>query len=552
MRIKSVAIAATLVTVLAGCGANTQDSGNAGSTEFKRGGTLTIPVESANLDLDPAKSSNLAITTQSLFNRRLTTWSSEPGKPVVPVPDLATDTGTTTDGGQTWKYTLKPGLKFEDGTPVTSGDVKYGLERSFAPLLAGGFNYHKQFLVGGDNYAGPYDGKHLDSIETPDDSTLVFKLTQAFGDWPWIVSQPAFAPVPKAKDNPQTYGRAPVATGPYRIADRADGQVVLERNPHWDPSTDPNRTAGPDKVIFKLGVSKETSVQSVIHGSGDGRFSFAGPVPASQLAALTANPSAKSRTAEAGGGSIDQVAINTAKPLLADLRVRQAINLATDKASYLVASGGKNRGSIATTNIPPALEGYEKFDVLPAPETGDVEKAKTLLAEAGHANGVDLVLVHQNSAEVVAQAQALQAGWQRAGIRVTLRTVDRPTYTDITMHQDGSGYDLALSRWQADFPSPYSMLQPSFSSKEIGRGGYNAARLSDPTVDAAIDNAARQVDPAAAKAAWAKADRAITALAPNVPLINSVNTWIYGAGVANFLVPPFPSYPNYFRISLLP
>ncbi|MBT0565866.1 ABC transporter substrate-binding protein [Williamsia sp. CHRR-6] len=550
---RTLAVAATAVAVIAtaGCNANSNSSGGS-STSFVKGGTLTIPVSSTELDLDPAKSQNLAITTQSLINRRLTTWQAVPGKPVVPVPDLATDTGTPSNGGATWKYTLKPGLKFSDGTPITSKDVKYAVERSFAPLLSGGFTYHKQLLVGGADYTGPYDGKQLDSIATPDDSTIIFTLKQPFGDWPWIVSQPAFAPVPKAKDNPQTYGKSPVASGPYQVVSNGNGKIVLDRNPNWSAATDSNRTAGPDRIEFALGVTAETAVQQVISDSTVGRFSFGGPVPSSQVAALNANANAKKRSVTVGGGSVDQVAINTSRGALRDLRVRQALNYATDKTSYLVASGGSARGTVATTNIPPAIPGFTTFDALPAAPTGDVDKAKALLAQAGFPNGIDLVLVTQNGAQQVAQSESLQAGWKRAGIRVKLRPLDSTAYEDVTTQQDGSGYDLALAKWQADFPSAYSMLQPLFAGTEVGRGGYNISRLSDPTVDAAIAKATAEVDTARANVLWGEADKLITGLSPTIPLANTNNTWVYGSRVSNFYAPPFPSYPNYFRISLQP
>ena len=96
-----------------------------------------------------------------------------------------------TDSGKTWTYTLKDGLKFADGSAITTKDIKYGIERSFAPELSGGLGYHKSLLVGGDTYKGPYAGKELASIETPDDHTIVFHLKSSFGDWPWIVSMPA-------------------------------------------------------------------------------------------------------------------------------------------------------------------------------------------------------------------------------------------------------------------------------------------------------------------------------------------------------------------------
>ena len=86
------------------------------------------------------------------------------------MPDLATDTGRPSDGGKTWTFTLKDGLKYSDGTLIKAADVKWGLERSFAPAFSGGLTYHKDLLSPGLAYKGPFDGgKELDSIQTPDD-----------------------------------------------------------------------------------------------------------------------------------------------------------------------------------------------------------------------------------------------------------------------------------------------------------------------------------------------------------------------------------------------
>jgi peptide/nickel transport system substrate-binding protein len=112
------------------------------------GGTLTIYTTAEDVSFDPASSQNLAITTLGLNARRLTTWKVSPDAATEVVPDLATDTGTPSDDGKTWTFTLKDGLAFEDGTPITSEAVKYGLERSFATELSGGLTYHKAVLEG--------------------------------------------------------------------------------------------------------------------------------------------------------------------------------------------------------------------------------------------------------------------------------------------------------------------------------------------------------------------------------------------------------------------
>ena len=126
-------------------------------------------------------------------------------------------------------------------------------ERSFAPNLTGGLSYHKSLLVGGSDYQGPFEGKTLDSIETPDDKTIVFKLDAPYGDWPWLASMPAFAPVPEGEGKDTgAYDAKPVSSGPYQIESNTQGsQVTLVRNKEWSAKTDSIRTAGPSKIVFK-------------------------------------------------------------------------------------------------------------------------------------------------------------------------------------------------------------------------------------------------------------------------------------------------------------
>ena len=230
---------------LAACGANSRSSAGA-SASAKAGGNLTVLTSSSDVGWDPAKSQSMPMTSLGLVHRRLTTWKLEPGKPVELAPDLATDTGKASDDGRTWTFTLKKGLKLSDGSAITSAHIKHGVERSFAPALSGGLGYHKSLLTGAEGYQGPYSGAHLSSIETPDESTIVFHLARAFGDWPWIVAQPAFSPVPEG-DDPATYSHAPIASGPYQIDQYKQGSsITLKRNPHWSKDTDSVRLALPD------------------------------------------------------------------------------------------------------------------------------------------------------------------------------------------------------------------------------------------------------------------------------------------------------------------
>ncbi|MEL7976033.1 ABC transporter substrate-binding protein [Isoptericola sp. F-RaC21] len=548
----AVSAVATLALVLTACGANDPDTGSSGSAAaVQQGGTLHILTSAPSINWDPATSQNLAITTLGLVERRLTAWQTNPDGSTEVVPDLATDTGTVSDDGKTWTYTLKDGVTFEDGTPITSQDVKYSVERSFAPELTGGLSYHKSLLTGGDDYAGPYDGKELDSIETPDDKTIVFHLDSAYGDWPWVVSMPAFGAVPEDKDDVSTYTTTPVATGPYKVAETQEGtSVTLERNDAWDQATDDARTAGPDSIVFELGQDETVVAQRLIADAGDDQNAFGATfVPAAQLAQVQNDAKAKERLVTSGPGALAYLAINTEAEGLDDVKVRQAIQYAVDKQAFQVASGGAIAGDLATTLITPGIPGREDYDLYPAEPSGDPDKAKDLLAEAGWKDRA-LRLVVTDDAPTLAKAQAVQQGLERAGLTVKIVSQPSEVWTQTVTQGDGSKYDLTISSWQPDFPSANGNIQPLFASSQIGDGGYNLSRYSNEDVDALIEQATQETDPDAAAGVWAQADKAILEDAPVVPLIFTKNSFLHGSKVQNFEIPDFPAYPNYLKVSL--
>ncbi len=546
------ALLAATTLLLAGCNANPTTPATSSSAPVTKGGDLTILTSQTELSFDPAKSQSLAITSLGLVERRLTTWDITPGQEAKYVPDLATDTGTSSNGGKTWTYTLKDGLTYDDGTPITSGDIKYGLERSFAPELSGGLGYHKSLLAGAADYQGPYDGKALSSIKTPDDKTIVFELNTSYGDWPWIASMPAFSPVPKAKDTkPATYGEKPAASGPYTVESYAQGVALkLARNPKWTASTDTVRTAGPDTITFKLSQDATVAAQSLIADSGEAQTSFGAQfVPPAQLAQAQGNPTAKSRLVTSDPGALAYLAFNTSRGVLKDPKVRQALQYAADRQAFLLASGGEISGAAATTLITPGIPGRAEYDLYPAPATGDLDKAKQLLADAGHASDLDLNLVVQNDSVSLAQGQAIQQGFAKAGVKVTLVPLDQNTAVERVTAGSGD-YDMYIGSWQPDFPSPNGNIQPLFDSSQIGGGGYNISRYSNAGVDAAIAKATGTVDQAEAATQWAAIDKKIMGDAPIVPLTYTKNSFMHGSKVQNFQIGAFPAYPNYLKVTL--
>jgi peptide/nickel transport system substrate-binding protein len=550
---RAVAAAAVLALAVTACNANDKSTPSGADTAVAGpGGTFHILTTSKELSLEPAKSQSLGISAIHLVLRGLTSWKTSPDKPTELVPDLATDTGQPSDGGKTWTYKLKPGLKYADGTPIVAADIKYGVERSFAPELSGGLGYHKSLLAGGQKYTGPYKGGELASIETPDESTVVFKLDKPFGDWPWIASMPAFAPVPKKADtDPAHYGEKPAASGPYQVKSYAPGsKLELERNPNWDKATDQARTGLPDSVVYDMGLQGDVINQRLISDSGDDKFAATTgtSVPAALIPSVTGNPAVKARVATSPSGALMFLAMNNKRPALANPAVRKAIEYAVDKQAVQVAEGGPEfGGEIATTLITPGIDGYSKYDQYEAPPQGDPEKAKSLLTAAGVSNLKLTIVADSESGTPV--AQAIQQGLKRAGITVTIKPIPSEALFDWVTGPKGD-YDLNVSSWLPDFPSAIGNIQPLFASTEIGNGGYNLARYSNPAVDTAIAAATGEQDRAKAAGLWAALDKQIMADAPVVPLLYARNAFLHGSKVQNFYLPAYPPYPNTLIVGL--
>jgi peptide/nickel transport system substrate-binding protein len=539
-----------LAVLAAACNANST-SNSKSQPKAAKGGTLYILTDQPTVELDPAKSQNLGTTTLHLFQRGLTTWKEAPGQSPTVVGDLATDTGTPSDNGKVWTYHLKTGLKYSNGKPIVAQDVKYGLERSFDPSLAGGLNYHKTLLVGGGTYKGPFSGKQLASIETPNATTIIFHLNKSFGDWPWIASMPAFSPVPKASDtDPVNYGKHPVSSGPYSVQSLKQGKELIGvRNKYW--SKDDIRSGQASKIVLDMGLSDSTVNNRLITDQGNDKDAISYvSLQAPLLPKVQGNPSVKSRLST-GSGALTYLAMNVKRKALSNLKVRQAIEYAVDKKSVQVAAGGPTiGGDIASTLITPGLNGYQKYNAYQAPDGGDVKKAKSLLASAGYAKGLTLTMLVDTSVDTtVSESEAIQAALKRAGITVKFRQLDSDAWTaDATGNT--SDYDLTVSSWLADYPSAAGAIQPLFGADQIGNQGYNISRYTTAPVDAAINAAIGETDQSKAESDWAALDKKIMGDAPVVPLLYAKNAFLRGSQVANFYLPPYPPYPNLLVLGL--
>lgn len=516
MRLKKPFIAATAAAAmvsLAACGSSggttsAQDTntfksgGNAGAAVdpnreapaaeidgAKAGGTVTVLSARGLTTMDPTEAYyvNTASILSGLVTRSLTQYAYDPdSNTMILVPDIATNTGVPNADFTEWKYTIRDGVKFEDGTPVTAQDVAYGILRSFdRDTFPGGASYSNDYFVDADKYKGPYKGgTDYKGIEVKG-STLTLHMAKPFLDMPYWGSFPAIGPIPQEGSDPATYAQHPMATGPYKFESYEPGEsLTLVRNDQWDAATDPARHAYPDKYVFKFTENSKQLDQVILADTGAGATTLT-------FDSLLAADYQKART-EANDRTVlgSQPCTFMWWPdyrVIKDINVRRAIGYAYPYQDNWTAIGelvGVTRVP-GTSILPPGIPGRPDYNVLGVePGTTDPEKAKELLAKAGYQPGefeLKFLFATDDPNSVAGKGQIVK-GLEAAGFKATpvASTVNEAP----TLRADPN-YDkinVRSFRWCSDWPSGGSWFPPLFSSN----GSNNYAEFSEPAVDKEI------------------------------------------------------------------
>ncbi len=501
----------------------------------KKGGTLHL-VNSSDADSwDPAIAYYAWVwDMMRLYNRTLLTYPSKPGTDGLKlVPDAATDMPTISDGGKTYTFKIKSGLKFDDGTAITSKDFKYGVERAFAQdVLPGGPPYLQEFLDNGQKYPGPYKDKDpnklgLKSVETPDDNTIVFHLKEPFGPFQYLLAMPQSAPVPQKRDTGAKYANAPASSGPYKVQSYQPGKkIVFTRNTYWDPATDQIRKALPDEIDIDLGLDVNEIDNRLLDGSADLDTAQTGVQQAAQTKILL-NPKLKANADEGFTGFIRYYNIEPFINNTTNIHCRNAIIYATDMTAMQTARGGPDAGgAIGINMLPPNIAGYDAtFDPFNLKQgKPQIDKAKEELAACGKPNGFSVVIASRNKGKEVKTAQVLQQSLAAVGITATIQQYDAAQYFSTVVGSPSNvrkqNFNIIFNGWGADFPEGYGFLDALVDSRAIrASGNYNVTELRDPAVDGLIDQAKAESDPTKAAAIWAQVNQKVMATSTFVPFV---------------------------------
>nr|WP_206441814.1 ABC transporter substrate-binding protein [Streptomyces boncukensis] len=529
----------TLLTATA-CGGNDDDNGGGGdaagfnagvnkvaNASDKKGGTLRyVGVQDADSWDTTRMYYGFAIDFSRYYSRTLVSYTAAPGQKSIDLkPDLAKSKGKLSDGGKTYTYELKDGLKWEDGKPITSQDIKYGIERQWAQnVLSGGPVYAKDVLDPDGKYKGPYEGGDFKGIETPDEKTIVFHLPKPNGDFEQMLAMPTNAPVRKDMDKKSKYGLKPFSSGPYKFQSYTPNKnLTLVRNKNWSAKTDNLRKALPDKVKLTLLTNADERDKRLINGDADLDLNQRGMDSQGRTTAIKEH---KANVDNPQTGFISYVAFPQSVKPFDNIHCRKAAIYGTDHKSVQTARGGPMAGGdLATNMLPPTVPGWDKNDDQYgiAKGSADVAKAKEELKKCGKPNGFKTTLAVRNTDKSDEKsAEAIQASLKKVGINVEIDPFDGAQGSSIVGNPDvvkKKGYGMVLYGWGPDFPSGQGYGVPLWNSKYIlDNGNNNYALIDDKKIDSQFADAIADEDPKSAAKKYAEINKEVMKGAYYLPL----------------------------------
>jgi peptide/nickel transport system substrate-binding protein len=518
--------------------------------------------------LDPQRVTSATEANLSrIVTRTLVTFKSEPGAAASEiVGDLATDTGRPSEANRVWDFRLKDDVRWEDGSPITCADVKYGIERSFSNLFQVAQPYAKTYLAGTDGYGGPFvagnnNGKGLESVTCVDQRNIRFTLNRSVGDFGYTVAMPVFAPVPAKQDTKADYDKRPFASGPYKIDQATDKQITYVRNQFWDRRTDTVRKAYPDRIVVQVDGDLPTVTSNLIQSDGDwaNTFDLDKNIAPNFVQQVINDPGLSERAIQGTYGGIRYIAISTQK--IKELDCRKALVYAFNKRKFRAALGGSVFGDYATTMISPLLKAHKDFDLYDslANVEGKPDVALKLMDDVRAKNPKQpcpstVTIAIPDQKDIRRLVATMVETYQQIGVQLKINAVDPDTYWDV-IGNPANGNDLFWAGWIPDWANGSAVIPALFDGRLIptkpnATNNQNFSLLNDPDVNAAITAALEESVPERQYRLWGELDEKIQSMAVTIPVIYLKALRMSGTNVRGGFIHPQFGQPDLASIGL--
>ena len=474
-----------------------------------QGGTMTVTYQTDVATLDPAIGydwQNWSMI-KSLFDGLI---GYEPG-----TTDLRNELAASheiSEDGTVHTFTLKDGITFHNGREIVASDVKYSLERVTNPETrspgAGFFG-----MIAGFDAWNSGEAEELTGVQVIDDKTVEITLSRPDATFNHVMALNFASIVPReaVEASGQDFGREPVGSGAYRLAEWTPGQqLVFERFDDYHRENLPKL----DEITFQIGLDPNVALLRLQDGSAD---ILGDGIPPAQFLNVMNSPEWSDNVIEGGQLQTGYVTMNTRMEPFDDVQVRKAVNMAINKDRIVRVING--RAVPANQPLPPTMPGYaEDYEGYPY----DPEAAKAMLAEAGYPDGFTTELYVMNVDPNPRIAQSIQQDLASIGINAEIRSLAQANVIAAGGEPDQAPMIWSGGMaWIADFPDPSNFYGPILGCDGAVQGGWNWAWYCNEEIDARAAKADAMVgQPEAREEAWRQIYLDIMKDAPWVPIFN--------------------------------
>lgn len=538
----TLAVAALAAGALTACGSSGSSGGAAGS----KGGELKYLLASPMGHWDPQRiyvGRDIINSKRTVYRTWLAYGLGEGAS--APIPDIATDTGKSSDGAKVWSFTVRDGVTWQDGSPVTCADFAYGFSRNFAAdvITGGPSNYPITYLdLGGTKYPGPYKATPAqqaayDKAVSCAGNAITYHFKTPWPDFGQAIASLNFAdPYKKTQDKGDASNFSIFSNGPYELQGKWSQNTggTFIRNPNYKASSDPTgaRKALPDTIKYSIGMKPEAIIDQFSADSAEGQNAVTGTrVQPQQIA--TVKSQAASRYKKVSSPYYDYLWLNVKR---LKLPVRQAILAATNDTAWITAGGGPDFYKPVDSIVPPTLGAYKPNPAFANMGAGNPDKAKQILTAAGVKMPYPLTFTFDGSSDTgTNQAAALKDTFDKAGFKVTLNPLTDAYYP--TIQDPNSKTDIGWAGWGADWPSALTVIAPLFGSVNLVDPKSNQndyGNYSSPEFDKLVKEAQAATTTADQDKFMSEADAVLGKDVAYVPLEVSLFNWVWGSKVTGF------------------
>ena len=507
-----------------------------------RGGTLKLLAKSAGGTLDPQVNYTLQYWQlyQAAYDGLLAFTKAGGNAAFIVVPDIATALPAPTNGGKTYVFKIRKGIKFSNGKEVTPADVVASFQRIFKVKSPTSGSFYAG-IVGADACLKQPATCTLKGGVTANNAagTVTINLTAPDPEFKYKLAVPHAAIVPASSPSTDAGTKPLPGTGAYYFASyNPNKQLVMKRNPYFKQWSKLAQPAGyPDQITQSFGLTTEAQITAIENGQAD--WTLEAP-PADRLG-------------EIGTKYADQVHVNTLTafwyvpmntnlPPFNNVKARQAVNYAIDRNAAVKIFGGPRLATPSCQVLPPGFPGHRDYcPYTKNPGTKwsapDLAKAKQLVKESGTA-GQKVAVVTPDDEVNKAMGVYLQSVLNQIGYKATVKPISQNisfTYVQNTKNK----VQINTQQWYQDYPAASDFLYILFGCESFHPGSdssINIAGFCDKKINAQMHKALTlgSTNEDAANALWAKIDKQVTDASPMATLFTPKHIDFVSKRVGNY------------------